>query len=1030
MRIIVSIFLLLISFTAFSQPGGYTAGTQVSWNPNGRHMGYFVPSGWSSSVDYVIVWFSGDGETNNTNYQNNVMAKWANDAGTNWNGVITLPSGGGTKKLAIISINNTSGYWMPDYAADIATALAAMGVDTSAHDRMWIGGLSGGVGRGFGYLGNDQTHNSPYRRCFTTGFWTSGTTIDSTLANSTTLVKNYVWSGGTGDNGAQNFHTNMATLYGDLKGVKRLGQTTGGGHSATTWDDFMNISGTDSSTNRLIWALQVQATNITPIANAGADQNILLPATTATLNGSASVDPDGTIVTYAWTKLSGPTGGTITSPSSATTGITSLVQGVYTYRLTVTDDSSATATDDVVISVSPAQSTTRFYPRKDEAFTRNGRKTYDLERLIDGDTLTKIANTLTEEGFSAPWEGWMFFRNYYNGVNFDVWQTGGGGTLLLTLLTDDNDGKFIESNLALDTDDSLGTYTLTIGGFNVWTHVNLAAYSNIRAIRVRALTNSDKSSQNYEMRFYGDSVDVAPTIYRTPTIVPNPDPGKYYHGIGALDNVRMDLMRKMGWSQRIGYFGAIFDSAVHTNATPIGSPSLVYKLDNNGYNGFRTRVFDSALFYGIKTRVYIVGATTRNLSAGLSATYDYGNWSNANNYKNIEPGADSVSKTAWAGDARKWYMFAALYGTNTSADLTGYIIHGAPTTAGQGGLNELELSNEDSKDWNAGGVDVRIAHYQPAVIYTKMDTSYWKVKQADPNMKVVVPALTYLDTVFVKAMFLENLLRYGTTRKAPWDGFGFNLYVNSLYDAQNGDSADVAILPGRWRLIQRLQAFNVLMNKLFPNQSTYDITENSGGASNNIPESPHNVGVVSGKTDEQLMADNTFKMKKHFQIGGKGYLNTYYYYWYGHDGSYVFDWMSATNQGPGFVDTLRPVGKLLTQTTSVETNYTGWADMLTNGDSTGNYVSVQYAVSGTNKLYSLWKEVQAPTSSSITIDLGPGVTSATLKSTSYTSESTSNTPLTITGTSVTVTINETGQYIEATYGGTVILQRFGRYRFR
>ena len=45
----------------------------------------------------------------------------------------------------------------------------------------------------------------------------------------------------------------------------------------------------------------------------------------------------------------------------------------------------------------------------------------------------------------------------------------------------------------------------------------------------------------------------------------------------------MDLMRKMGWSQRIGYFGAIFDSAVHTNATAIGSPSLVYKLDNNGY---------------------------------------------------------------------------------------------------------------------------------------------------------------------------------------------------------------------------------------------------------------------------------------------------------------------------------------------------------------------------------------------------------------------------------------------------------------
>ena len=42
---------------------------------------------------------------------------------------------------------------------------------------------------------------------------------------------------------------------------------------------------------------------------------------------------------------------TITSPSTAPTTITGLAQGSYTFRLTVTDNSGATASDDVVVVV-------------------------------------------------------------------------------------------------------------------------------------------------------------------------------------------------------------------------------------------------------------------------------------------------------------------------------------------------------------------------------------------------------------------------------------------------------------------------------------------------------------------------------------------------------------------------------------------------------------------------------------------------------------------------------------------------------
>ncbi len=93
--------------------------------------------------------------------------------------------------------------------------------------------------------------------------------------------------------------------------------------------------------------------NIPPVVNAGANVSITLPANSATLSGSAT-DADGTITGYVWTKISGPSGGTIGSPTSATTLISSMVQGFYVFRLTATDNSSATGFAEVSINVSGA----------------------------------------------------------------------------------------------------------------------------------------------------------------------------------------------------------------------------------------------------------------------------------------------------------------------------------------------------------------------------------------------------------------------------------------------------------------------------------------------------------------------------------------------------------------------------------------------------------------------------------------------------------------------------------------------------
>ncbi len=93
--------------------------------------------------------------------------------------------------------------------------------------------------------------------------------------------------------------------------------------------------------------------NQPPVANAGADKTIQLPVSTVSFTGSGT-DPDGTVASYAWAKISGPTGGAISTPATANTIITGLIQGIYSYSLTVTDNLGAKDADTVLVTVNPA----------------------------------------------------------------------------------------------------------------------------------------------------------------------------------------------------------------------------------------------------------------------------------------------------------------------------------------------------------------------------------------------------------------------------------------------------------------------------------------------------------------------------------------------------------------------------------------------------------------------------------------------------------------------------------------------------
>jgi PKD repeat protein len=90
--------------------------------------------------------------------------------------------------------------------------------------------------------------------------------------------------------------------------------------------------------------------NQPPVADAGPSLTVPL-GSAATLDGSDSSDPDGTIATYAWNFGDGHTAAPSASPSVSHT-YASL--GTYTVTLTVTDNGGATDTATTTVNVVPA----------------------------------------------------------------------------------------------------------------------------------------------------------------------------------------------------------------------------------------------------------------------------------------------------------------------------------------------------------------------------------------------------------------------------------------------------------------------------------------------------------------------------------------------------------------------------------------------------------------------------------------------------------------------------------------------------
>jgi hypothetical protein len=186
-------------------------------------------------------------------------------------------------------------------------------------------------------------------------------------------------------------------------------------------------------------AAVVVANNKPPIAKAGDD--FATVNNYAYLSGAGSYDLDGSIVSWTWQELSGPNAVQMLSGNTMFPTIENLVGGTYTFRLTVTDNDGASASDEVSVKVVPNGKPPIAKAGNDFSTTNNyaylsGAGSYDIDGSIVGWTWSQQNGPNTASIFAA------------NGM-FPTVQNLVVGTYTFRLKVTDNDGLATTSDVVV-----------------------------------------------------------------------------------------------------------------------------------------------------------------------------------------------------------------------------------------------------------------------------------------------------------------------------------------------------------------------------------------------------------------------------------------------------------------------------------------------------------------------------------------------------------------------------------------------------
>jgi predicted peptidase len=292
--------------------------------------------------------------------------------------------------------------------------------------------------------------------------------------------------------GTQNNSTadikNPFSLFGDANGNYSIWAPAVGNYTLKATPLFKNRLGS-SATISFTVTKNVALPNKAPVANAGTDKIISLPANSVTLSGSGT-DTDGTIASYQWTKIGGPSQYTIANAGSASTAINNLAQGVYAFRLMVTDNGGLTAADTVLVTVNAAIQTNKAptanagtdktitLPTNSVSLTGSGT---DTDGTIASYQWTKISGP-TQFTIASPANASTAINNLAQGVySFRLLVTDNGGltaadTVLVTVNAAIQTNKAPTANAGTDKTITLPVNSVSLTGSGTDTDGTIASY--------------------------------------------------------------------------------------------------------------------------------------------------------------------------------------------------------------------------------------------------------------------------------------------------------------------------------------------------------------------------------------------------------------------------------------------------------------------------------------------------------------------------------------------------------------------------
>ena len=137
-----------------------------------------------------------------------------------------------------------------------------------------------------------------------------------------------------------------------------------------------------------------------PTANAGTDVKVVLPATSTSLDGSASTESGSKALTYKWEQVYGPTVALFTDNTAIKPSISGLVEGMYQFKLTVTNTDLRSAYATVLVMVTS---------------TANVPPTVSLTAPADNSTFTQ-GKPVTLSATASDFDGTITNVDFYQGT--------------------------------------------------------------------------------------------------------------------------------------------------------------------------------------------------------------------------------------------------------------------------------------------------------------------------------------------------------------------------------------------------------------------------------------------------------------------------------------------------------------------------------------------------------------------------------------------------------------------------------------